>query len=231
MTAIIHASIRASIVASATIAATLLGVSIGTAAPKAPRVQTGPDAEITYDGLHRVDRTVMDAAWVKPDLDLTGYTKLIVASGGVSFRDVRPTNSRRATEFPVQEQNKERLRQILREEFVEELEKLDRYEFVSEPGPDVLVLVGAVIDVVSSVPPDRAGRGGVYLSSVGQATLVIELRDSQTNEVLARAADRRAAESPFAFEASAPMAWSQVRRLAKSWAGLVRRGLEDFNGV
>ena len=202
---------------------------------EAPRVQTGPDAEVTYDGLHRVDRSVMDIAWVKPDLDLTGYTKLIVASGGMSFRDVRPTSSRRATEFPVREENKERLREILREEFVEELEKLERYDLVTEPGPDVLVLVGAVIDVVSSVPSDidsaRYARGGVYLSSVGQATLVLELRDSQTNEVLARAADRRAAKSPFAFEASAPMAWAQVRRLAKSWAVLVRQGLEQFNGV
>ncbi len=41
----------------------------------APRVQTGPDAELTFDGLHRVDKTRMDAARVKPDLDLTPYEK------------------------------------------------------------------------------------------------------------------------------------------------------------
>jgi len=135
----------------------------------------------------------------------------------------------------VREENKERLREILREEFVEKLEKLERYDFTTEPGPDVLVLVGSVIDVVSNIPPDadcaRFGRGGVYLTSFGAATLVVELRDSESGEVLARAADRRAADAPFAFEASAPVAWSQVRRLAKRWATLVRNGLEEFNGV
>jgi hypothetical protein len=34
-----------------------------------PTVQSGPDAEVTYDGLYRVDNSVMKMAWVKPDLD------------------------------------------------------------------------------------------------------------------------------------------------------------------
>ncbi len=235
MRRICPSSRQTAILTSAVATMLAIGSTMLTAAPRAPRVQTGPDAEITFDGLHRVDRTVMDAAWVKPDLDLTGYTKLIVASGGVSFRRIENANPRRDTQFPVQERNKERLREILREEFVEELEKLERYDFASEPGPDVLVLVGGVIDVVSNIPPDADSasfsRGGIYLSSVGAATLVIELRDSESGEVLARAADRRAADAPFAFEASAPVAWSQVRRLAKRWATLVRNGLEQFNGV
>src|SRR5688572_31863994 len=43
------------------------------AAPKQPRIETGPNAEVTHDGLVRVDRSVVDAAWVKPTLDLTPY--------------------------------------------------------------------------------------------------------------------------------------------------------------
>jgi hypothetical protein len=67
---------------------------------------------------------------------------------------------------------------------------------VTTPGPGTLILVGTLVDVVSKVPPDDApGRYEVYLSDVGEATLILELRDSVTNEVLARVADRRAAES------------------------------------
>lgn len=58
------------------------------AAPKAPRIQTGPDAEVSFDGLHRVDDSVMDMAWVIPTLDLTGYNKLIVVRGGFAYREV-----------------------------------------------------------------------------------------------------------------------------------------------
>ena len=219
------------------VAATVLA-AVSIAAPKAPRVQTGPDAEITHDGLHRVDKTVVDAAWVKPDLDLTSYTKLMIASAGVSFRKLDPVSdfqARRETEFPVQEENKAQLQQILKDAFVEELGKLERYQIVAEPGPDVLLLVAGVIDVLSRIPPDvdsaKFGRGGVYLTSVGEATLVLELRDSQSNEVLARAADRRAAESAFAFEVNNVTAWTEVRRLAQRWARLVVDRLETLEKV
>ena len=50
----------------------------------------------------------------------------------------------------------------------------------------MLVLTGAVIDVVSRVPPRNActGRCDFYLTEVGQATLVLELRDGRRERVL-----------------------------------------------
>ena len=203
-------------------------------APMKPRLQTGPDAEITHDGLHRVDKSVMDAAWVKPNLDLSGYTKLMLVSAGITFKedpDYRGPLDRSATEFPISPENRERLQNTVREEFLEEFEKLERYEIVSEPGPGVLMLVGGILDVISRVPPERASRGGVYLTSGGDATLVLELRDSVTNEILARAADRRSAESAFAFEVNTVTAWSEVRGLAANWARLLVNRLEELNGV
>ena len=215
-----------------------LYAATGTAAPKQPRIETGPDAEVTHDGLVRVQKSVVDAAWVKPTLDLTPYTKLMVVSQGVAFRKLEPVSdfqARRESQFPVKEENKERLARELKTAFEAELAKQDRYEIVTQPGPDVLLLVGAVIDVVSNIPPDidsaRFGRGGVWLTSVGDATLVIELRDSESGEILARAADRRAAESPFAFEVNTVTAWSEVRRLASYWATLMRRRLEEIERV
>jgi hypothetical protein len=223
--------------AGAMIAALICGAN-GFAAPKQPRIQTGPDAEITHDGLHRVDKSAMDAAWVKPDLDLTGYTKLMVANAGIAYRKLDPVSNFQTSsksEFPVLEQNKARFEQILKEEFTEELEKVERYEIVTESGPDVLLLVGGVIDVVSFVPPNlnsaSFGRGGVYLNSVGSAILVVELRDSMSGEVLARAADGRAAESPFAFEANSVTVWSEVRRLAQYWANLLVDRLNQFEKI
>jgi hypothetical protein len=72
---------------------------------------------------------------------------------------------------------------------------------------------------------------GIYLSSVGAATLLIELRDSQSNELLGRAADRRAADSPFAINVNSVTGWSDVRLLARSWASLVRERLEEIEKV
>ena len=95
----------------------------------------------------------------------------------------------------------------------------------------VLVEFGELVEVFEKRLLERFGRGGVYLTSIGDATLVIELRDSESGEILARAADRRAAESPFAFEVNNVTAWSEVRRLASYWASLLRRRLEEIEGV
>jgi hypothetical protein len=226
------------ITAAAVAAAALMYGVNGFGAPKQPRILTGEDEEITHDGLYRVDKTVVDAAWVKPGLDLTGYTKLMIGPTTVAYKKLDPVSdiqARSETRFPVQEENKARFEQILKEEFTEELEKLERYDIVTAPGPDVLLLVGGVIDVVSFIPPDlesaRFGRGGVYLESVGSAVLVVELRDSLSGEVLVRAADGRAAESPFAFEANSVTVWSEVRRLAQYWANLLVDRLNTFEKI
>jgi hypothetical protein len=157
----------------------------------------------------------------------------------VSFKKLKPVSTfqaRNESEFPVPEESQQMFKDILREEFTRELSKLKRYQIVDKPGPDVLMLIGAVVNVSSNVPPDIdsaqfGGRGGVYLTSVGEATLIIELRDSQSNEVLGRAADGRAAESPFAFEVNKVTGWNEVHRLAQAWASLVRQRLEDIEKV
>ena len=224
----------------AAVAAACLCVGIGVAAPKQPQIQTGANAEVTADGLVRVKKSVVDAAWVKPDFDLTPYKKLMIVSGGVAFKKIKPVSTfqaRNETEFPVSPEAQQMFKDILKEEFTKELSKLKRYQIVDQPGPDVLMLIGAVANVSSNVPPDidsaqfGGARGGVYLTSVGEATLIIELRDSQSNEILGRAADGRAAESPFAFEVNKVTGWNEVHRLAQAWASLLRQRLEAIEKV
>jgi hypothetical protein len=225
----------------AVLAAMLAAAALGTAcAPSNPNLQTGPDAEITHDGLHRLDNTSMDAAWMKPDIDLGAYTGLMLAGAGIALKPVDDNGQRwwpgksGQSEFPISEEGQKRLQQEMRTAFLEELSKLERYELVNEPGAGVLLLVGGLIDVVSKVPPvdECAGRCEVYLTEIGEATLVLELRDSVTQEVLVRAIDRRLAESPgWAIEADSVTVWSEVRRLARSWARLMRERLEEFDSV
>ena len=58
-----------------TIALVLTGAAVQAAKLK---VETGPKAEVTHDGLYRVDHTKMARVWVKPDLDLSKYNKIIL---------------------------------------------------------------------------------------------------------------------------------------------------------
>ncbi len=132
--------------------------------------------------------------------------------------------------YEVTEAQKQRLQEIAAEKFLEELAKSEYFEIVTAPGPDVLLIRGALLDVVSYVPPDTAaGRVDVYLSRVGEATLVLEIRDSITEAILARSVDRRAAESAFGMqESNRVMNTAELRRLFGTWGRMLREALDAF---
>ncbi len=223
--------------------AKLIGLALitvlGTACATNPTIDTSAEAELSFDGLYPVKGARVSKAWARQDVDLSIYNKIMLEGAGIHYRPVKNVSatraaSSRASEFPISESTKERLEAVLREGFLAELSKTDRFEFVSEPGPDVLLIRGALIDVVSRVPPQRAGRSDVYLSSVGEATLVLELIDSQSEAVLIRSVDRRAAETIGVATSSNSVSNSaEIRRLAGRWGRSLREGLEfladEFN--
>jgi hypothetical protein len=155
---------------------------------------------------------------------------------GIEYRPVKASRSMTtqlssATEFPLTDAQKKRLDEILSEAFRDELSKSEHFELTTEPGADVLVVVGKLVDVVSNVPPERIGRSDVYLETVGEATLVLEIRDSMSYAMLARVVDRRAAERESGLTWSTPVNnWAEVRRLARTWARLLRTRLDEAHG-
>lgn len=68
-------------------------------------------------------------------------------------------------------------------------------EVVTRPGPDAMKLWTAIGNIV--YPPDVmiAGRSRTFTANAGEATLAIEVRDSETNELLAQLLDRRETQS------------------------------------
>ena len=205
-----------------------------------PEFQSGPDAEVTHDGLTRIDKTVMDAVWARTDIDLSEYNKVVLEGVGVEYRPAKGPYSGRAgmttmrrtsqTEFQLDDATKALVEEEIGGAFVDEISQSNRFEVVNQPGPDVLKLRVGLLDVVSMVPPESVGRVSVYLDRVGEATLVMELRDSTSNAILARAVDRRAAErtSGSMLESNRVTNRAEVRRLGRTWAGIVRRGLETL---
>lgn len=206
----------------------------GCAAPT-PSIDTSPDAEMTFDGLYPLKGTIADEAWSRPDIDLTQFSKIMLQGVGVEYRpggeSGRTFTARSSVDhYEITERQKAAFESIMREVFLEELAASEHFEIVTEPGPDVLLIRGALLDVVSFVPPELTGaRDRVYLSRVGEATLVIELRDSITETILARAVDRRAAEDAMGLqESNRATNTAEVRRLARTWARLLRTRLDEF---
>ena len=213
-----------------------LGASMIVAcATSEPTIDTSAEAELTFDGLYPVKGGRMGAAWARPDFNIEQYSKVMLQGVGVEYRPNGSTaralsTSRSDDHFAFTPEQKVRFVEVMGEAFEEELAKGEHFEIVTEAGPDVLLIRGGLLDVVSFVPPDPIGRGEVFLSRVGEATLVMEMRDSLSNTIVLRAVDRRAAEDMAGgFTRSNRVSnTSEFRRVARAWARIVREALDRF---
>jgi hypothetical protein len=196
-----------------------------------PSIDTRPDADLSFDGLSPISNSVFRRAWIDPDVDLSQYNKILLGETEFQFRTVKETQSNAAArhgivrEFYISEQNRTKLIETVTGIFREELESSQSFTLTDQPAPDTLILVGGLTDIVSRVPPQRTGK--LYLQSLGEATLVFELRDSLSGETLYRAADRkRIARQEGQIRVDPVTTWKEVDRWARRWAVRVREGLD-----
>lgn len=189
--------------------------------------------EKSFDGLLEVTNSKASKAWVRPGFDLSGYTRIKLEGAGIAFQPPNEqSRSSRATgeSYPMSQEAQARLARIMREAFERELARSTRFELTEDVGPEVLTVWGGLLDVVSFVPPQGVGRDNIYLRRVGEATLVIELRDSESSATLMRIMDRRAVErmGGGSMKSNPVTNSGDVRRLANTWARLFRQRLDEL---
>lgn len=200
-----------------------------------PTMQAGPGAEVTFDGLNRIDNSAFKDAWADPDADWARYDKIMPGGAFFEFRAVKKTSSTTRSsssnsEFYIDDASRQRLQDEVSSVFNEELAKSTRFGVADAPGENVLIIRGGLHDIVSNTPPEMIGRGEIYLRSFGEATLILEVVDSMSGEVLARAVERRRAERAGGDmqQANTVTTWAEVRRLARRWATTLRNGLDSM---
>jgi hypothetical protein len=146
----------------------------------------------------------------------------------------RPTVAGTRRGFSAQEQQRIRddLARLVHDAFVEEL-KRGGYSIVAEPGPDVLRVQAAIVNLHITAPDVMTpGRTRVYAASAGEMTLVAELADSETGEIIARVLDRRQARATGNFRLSSRVSnASEARNAASSWARILRGELDNAKTI
>jgi hypothetical protein len=211
-------------------AAALIGSSAVTAhTPEGPAWDGLVEIEVPRKGTR---------VWLMPDIDMSTYTSLRLEGAGIHFRPVKRSSgaaarSGRVTDYPISESNQERIRAMAREIFPEEIDKTTRFEIVDTNGPDTLILKGALIDVVSNVPPPTAGRSNTIVSVFGEATIVLEFIDSESGAVVARIVERRAVQPPGGQmrDANTVTAQAEARRTMRQWAIRIREALDQVDEI
>lgn len=206
----------------------LLALGACTATPK-----IDPGAPVSPQGLVKVSNTIMDEVYVYPELDLSGYDKLMIEGLGIEFRYVKDKGrfmpGRGDSEFYINEEQREKFRQGVREVMSAELTSMKHFSLTDQVGEGVLLLRIGLADVVSRVPPQSIGRVEIYLSELGSATLVIELRDARSHELLARIADRRDIEPAMVIQSNPVTNYVEVKREMQQWGSIVTNGLDELH--
>lgn len=207
-------------------AAILLAASCGTAMADA--------LPGSWDGLVEVKPKRMDAAYLLPGADFRQYTKLIIDPTEVAFAKnwLRSQNDSRNLSRQVTQQDADKILAAARSNFDEIfVEAFTRAGFtiVQAPGPDVVRVSTAVLNLYVTAPDvPTAGRSVTYTTQAGEATLVIEVRDSTTNLLLGRVLDRRETQRSTMQMTTRVTNVAEFRTLFKAWADIAVKGLGEL---
>ncbi|MGI9205318.1 MAG: DUF3313 family protein [Woeseiaceae bacterium] len=196
--------------------------------------------EFTHDGLQRVINSRAAYGYIKPDTDFSGYDRIMILDCYVAFKkDWKKefNRSNRSLTQRITDKDMERMKndmaEAFREVFVAELTENDGYELADAPADDVLLIRPAIIDLDAHAPDTQpAGRSYTFVDSAGAATLYIELYDSVSGEILARAIDRKADRGHGRMEwSSGPKNRAAARRVLRQWAGWLRERMDEVRGT
>jgi len=178
---------------------------------------------VNYEGLAEVKRPNFDVAQVRPDTRFSAYDGLIISAPELAFQ----TPDRSQKQFPLDESQKQRFKVVLAEAFAQEFSNLQNLDVEDQPGPNVLELTVRVENITATVPSGQRTQIGFALTAVGEATLVLELRDSQSQQILARGVDTRAIEgAALGQDGGVVTRWEGVEKLCSRWASLTRSRLD-----
>jgi hypothetical protein len=188
----------------------------------------------TWDGLVEVKPKRMGAAYVLPGADFRAYTKVIIDPTEAAFRkdwledaNRSSTTTRKITEEDAAEilaAARSNFDDVFKEAFVKA-----GYPVAEAPGPDVLRISTAVVNLAVNAPmPDQGvGRSMILVADAGEATLILEVRDSLTGALMGRVLDRREARHGAGGVSSASNK-SDFRALFGQWAKIAVKGLDEL---
>jgi len=169
---------------------------------------------VTTQSFKVSDSPNVEAVYLATDADFGKYDRLTAEEMGIYFpEDAAPS-----------EDDQQRTRQIFREAFLGELTD---YQIVDENGPATLAVQATLVDFrkAAYVDATTVRRELRDIVEPGALLFLMELKDSKSGMVLARAVD--SASAPAFSSSTSGTNWASVESSADRWAKLFRQFLDD----
>lgn len=192
----------------------------------------------TYDGLVLLPETGFSQVYERPGADLSGYEAFGLEPCQVAFRKnwLRSQNTNRmdlgsrVTQKDV-DNIKDQLSELCFRKFAEVLQQPPPYQLVAnfDGGEPVLILRPAIINLDINAPDKKtSSMSRTYTTSAGEMTLLLELLDGTTGQILYRIVDRRrSAETHYLQWSDSVTNQAEANRWLKRWATQLREGLDE----
>lgn len=214
----------------------LTGMILASAMPALAQDSAPAPSAANWDGLVEVNARRLDAAFLAPGADFRPYTKVMIDEPEVAFRQnwLRDMNRSRSTGRRVTDQDAQRILDSVGSSTVDIFSRAFTdagFEVVTRPGPDVLEVRIGILDLFVNAPDTMsAGRSVTFTANAGEATLVLEARDSLTRALLARVVDRRETRG-IPGPTNRVTNTSEFRTLANSWSGIAASRLKALQEI
>jgi hypothetical protein len=188
------------------------------------------------DGLVKVTPRRMELAWLRPGADFRPYTKVIVGPTQVAFYPnwLKDYNLNASLGNWLSQEQADKIMAAAQTNFDDIFRDAFRkagYEVVTAPGPDVLRVNSAILDLMVNAPKGDTTGQTTWIITAGQAALIVEVRDSTTNALLGRVADRRATQDLGRQIATTAVNLYDFRQLFALWAGICTNALGELKSV
>jgi hypothetical protein len=188
-----------------------------------------------WDGLVQVPSKRLDLVYLQPGADFRGYKSVILDPTEVAFhknwrRDYNATirdPSGKVSEGDVENAVREGV--TAASDIFAKAWQQAGYTVAAAPGPDVLRVRTAVLNITVNAPDMRtASRSRTFTDTAGTAMLVVEARDSMTNALLGRAVDQQVAGDNTMGWRSSVSNRGDFRDLVERWAKLSVQGMTEL---
>ncbi len=190
---------------------------------------------VTIDGLHLIKDSNLALVYAQTDANLSQYNRIFLFEPTVAFKKNWQHTRKRYDPNTVTVDDmakmKTELSSLFMKVFSETLEQ-GGYELVTERADDVLIVKPAIInlDIVGTDIPS-ATDVRTYSESAGEMTLYLELYDSVSDDLLAKALDRKVDRQTGYFRWQTRVTnRAAANRILQVWADVLKEGLDEARG-
>ena len=192
--------------------------------------------QTTIEGLERVKDSKLALVYVEPGADFSQFKRIYLVDTYVAFKkNWRRDQNRTANPHKISPSDMDKMKSelagLFRDVFTKVLEE-GGYELVNERAEDVLMIKPAIINLDISVPDTLSSNDTrSYSESPGEMTLYLELYDSVTDDLVAKAMDLQTDRKTGYFQWQARVTnRAAANRILTVWANVLKDGLDGARG-